>query len=214
MTIGEMRVGYHEFPWNPNPRNMNPGDLLGGWNPDFPVATISRFHSMHGESALSHRWLAEGTVGSRGTRNRTTNIGPTRWLLEFWGVPQTDARGRDNVSWIFNMSGWVNLIRNRTVLGTAGPAGMEPSVYLMNNIESFQDTEARIAIEQILRNADLKSQLPPELIQRAHDLIATRGQFIVDRREARWETDPAFAYHEHKLALYEILGDMQQIQTP
>jgi hypothetical protein len=50
------------------------------------------------------------------------------------------------------MSGWVNLIRNRTVLGTAGPNGVEPSVYLMNNIESIQDTETRIAIEQILRN--------------------------------------------------------------
>jgi hypothetical protein len=214
MQVGEMRVGYHEFPWNPDPKNMKPGEILGGWNPDFPVATISRFHSMGGETALSHRWLADGTVGSRGTRNRTTNIGPTRWLLEFWEVPLQGERGQNRLGTLFNMSGWVNLIRNRTVLGTAGPQGMEPSVYLMNNIESFQDAEARIAIEQILRNAAVQSKIPAALREQAHNLLVTRGNFIVNRREEKWVADPAFDYYAHQLLLYQTLGELQSITAP
>lgn len=210
MTIGEMRVAYHEFPWNPDPKNMRPGQLLGGWNPDFPVATISRFHSMQSENALSHRWLGDGTVGSRGTRNRTTNIGPTRWLIEFWPVPQTDRRGNETLRWLFNMSGWVNLIRNRTVLGTAGPNGLEPSVYLMNNIESIQDTEARIAIEQMLRDPEVRETIPEDLVARAYNLIVERGTFIVERRSANWSMPDTFNMNAHSFELYNILGAMQR----
>lgn len=213
MVIGEMQVGYHEFPWNPDPRNMNPGDLLGGWNPDFPVATISRFHSMQTENALSHRWLGDGTVGSRGTRNRTTNIGPTRWKLEFWEIATTDDRGRPATRSLFNMQGWVNLIRNRTVLATAGPNGMEPTVFLMNNIESIQDTEARIAIEQLLRS-EIRGTMPETLVNRAHTLIVDRGNWIVNRRNDRWASDPSFDQNAHRLELFQVLGEMQRLAAP
>lgn len=211
MTIGNMEVGYHEFPWNPVPRaDHRPGTILGGWNSDFPVATISRFHSMQSENDLSHRWLGDGTVGNVGTRNRTNIIGPTRWKIEFWPVPRPDRDGRVTMGSLFNMQGWVNLIRNRTNLGTAGPTGLEPTVYLQNNIESIQDTEARIAIEMMLRSDEIRPKLSDELVDRAHQLIVERARVINLNRERGWAGIDDFDHQQHARMLYDTLGEMQE----
>ncbi|MCC5829383.1 MAG: hypothetical protein JJU36_08045 [Phycisphaeraceae bacterium] len=211
MNIGEMSVAYHEFPWNPRPnQNFSRGSLLGGWNSDFPVATICRFHASGSETGLTHRWLGCGNTGAHGTRNRTNIIGPSRWKVEFWPVPITDERGRTEMRSIFNMSGWVNLMRNHTNLGTAGPDGLEPSVYLQNNIESIQDTEARILIERILSDPERRARLPEDLIERAHDLIVARARFMHHNRSEDWTGMPGFDHHQHSIDLYNVLGDMQQ----
>ncbi|MCC5847363.1 MAG: hypothetical protein JJU29_04640 [Verrucomicrobia bacterium] len=208
MMIGDMDVAYHEFPWNPqHPENLGNG-LLGGWNYDFPVATISRFHTRGNENGLSHRWLLEGTVGNHGTRNRVRQMGPTRFKVEYWGAPRPNG----GTGALLNMGGWVNLMRNHTNLGTAGPNGLEPSVYLQNNIESVQDVEARIAIEQMLSDDEMRGKLSDELVARAREVLNERSRFIHRNRtsDPTWMGMDDFHPLRHSLKLYDTLGDMQQ----
>lgn len=110
------------------------------------------------------------------------------------------------------MGGWVNLMRNHTTLGTAGPNGLEPSVYLQNNIESVQDVEARIAIEQMLADDEMRGKLSDDLVARAREVLNERSRFIHHNRqtEPRWQGLDDFNPLRHSLKLYDTLGDMQE----
>ncbi len=207
--IGAMEVAYHEYPWNPNPPENLGERILGGWDAPFPVATIARFH--RGNNLRSYRWLVEGNTGRHHVRS-TPVIGPTRFKLEYWGVPGTDGRGRPTISSIMNMGGWVNLMRNHTNLGTAGPRGMEPSAFLLQAMEGVQEAVARVEIEKILTDESRRARVSPELRVQAYEVLNERADFVRANRaeDPRWEGVEGFDWREHVRKLYDTLAAMQQ----
>ncbi len=192
-------IGYHEYPWNPEPSPPLDGRLIGGWDIEHPRASIARFHAFMNSNAASYRWLLEGTTGSD---HRRWTVGVTRFQTDFFHI---DGEGR-----LLDMSGWVNLMRNHDVLLAPGPEGALAKQKYQLLIEGVQDTEARIAIERVLADEALKAKLDDELIERARDILEWRIKVIREQRDARprWSTYMEVDDIEGISELYAVAGEV------
>lgn len=210
LETGGLKYRYQEYPWNTTPpENLGDGLLLG-WNYDFLVTTLARFHGT--DNPLSARWLMEGTVG-RHVRQNYQQRGVSRYKLEFFPIPTTDNRGRVRYGDLMEMGGMVNLMRNHTNLLTAGPTGAEPSILFQNFVEGIQELEARIAIEKVFIDRDLKAKLPKELVEAGHQVLRERSSFVTANRKAKpqWTLNDELDWFDHTRRLYATAAALQKL---
>ena len=131
--------------------------------------------------------------------------GFTRAGLDYWQVALGDgAHGR---TWEFH--GWGNLYRNNPwFIAAAGPDGPVATVRYEALREGIQEAEARIAIERVLTDENLKAQVDPKLVQAFKDLQKQRLSW---RPWNGYNYNMGVGWKDRTHRLFELAGRAQQV---
>ncbi|MCC5829542.1 MAG: hypothetical protein JJU36_08845 [Phycisphaeraceae bacterium] len=207
LVIDGLVGGFHEQPWGGDTQRRR-GQLIGGWNHHFPQVTVARFHfhSYSGNRRMpgSYRTLA-GASAADGSRNRSFQ-GVSRFMLDYWPIPR-DTSDSPAFRRTLDMRGHVNLMRNSEFFLAPGPEGPEPTTSFQQFREGVQETQARIAIEQVLDNSEQRTLLSESLQEAAHDVIHEHANMLQAHSMVA-QGYPALPWQDHARRLFDIAGQV------
>ena len=158
---------------------------MGGWDLEFPEYATARNYVFKYARPAQYRSLPEGTVVNilkpSNNMNRS-GAGFTRLALDFWAVPDKNARDLPPRSLLlaYEKTPWSIFYRNNTrSLVEPGPQGPIGTVRYEMLREGLQECEARITIEKALVAGTVKG----DIAKQCREFLAARLRI----RENDWK---------------------------
>ena len=204
VLANELVIALGETPFY---QSRNYGPLTGGW--DYSAGDAVMLSSFRGALAnaglAGYRALADAVVAGEG---RNQIAGFTRMGLDYWPIYQgLDVHGEPQYGQIWNWSGWNNLYRNNPrAIASPGPDGPVATVRYEMLREGQQEAEARIAIERVLSDPQLRAELPEALVTAANELLQERLTWRYAEIGGSWNDDPL--WQKRALQLFEMAGQI------
>jgi hypothetical protein len=135
--------------------------------------------------------------------------GQGRIGADFWHVVLPGGRAEEEMDNRAGCSGWTgNLMLNCSscAMLAAGPDGAVSTARFEALRECLQDCEARIAIEKVLVDADLRKRLGADLVKRCTAELAKRAR-IVDRPDG---PEPGRPWGQLSRDLFELATEVEE----
>ena len=167
LTIGEMRVGLQEYPYEAGRAGgLNRGFFYGGVNDWYDAMTLycGRMSLNDNSEPSQFRLFPSAHVVGR-------SAGFARQGVDKWPVVNPHRQDAGARRMVHGTGGWGNLYRHKVrALLAPGPEGALPTVRFEMMRQGLQDTEARIYLERALRDEAKRELLGDDVATAFHEL--------------------------------------------
>lgn len=214
VTIDEMRFSYGIYPSQPGPRHnqvypQKDGIITSGKQDYLKLASLRSYFTNYSPPA-NYRVLIDRSV-------RSDYLGLARVGFDYWVVRPgaTASMGRGSGALITRYSTSnvldINLMRdNPRTLTAPGPDGALPTVRFQMFREGAYIAEARLQIENALRNDALAPKISDELRTRAIDALNANLAFTA-LGEYSWDWYMTQNWQQMNHNLYEVAAELQRL---
>lgn len=200
LTIGELEIGYLEYPYGHGRAGRRSDTILGGWKDlDANVHKVYCGRACMTEHGPLHNYRAYGDVAVAGSSNGFGRLG-----IDIWPVRKDDDDQPRRA--VHGTGGWGNLYRhNPRSIAYPGANGAIGSIRFELLREGLQEAEARIFIEKAVTDDETADFLGEEIARRYAELSRERLAY----RNAGGDLHLGPDWMDRLEALYRLAAEIQ-----